>query len=80
MIWERIARDNHTKIIAGLTSLIYLLHWMYNIGTSLHYMLSGIIHLSFIALIISLIMFDKSEIGYVEKEHISKDIETNVIG
>jgi len=37
-------------------------------------------HLSTLVLIAALILFNKSDVGTIEKEHISRDLQTNVIG
>ncbi len=80
MGWEIVAKEYHNQIFACLFTLIYLLSWVYYIGTSISFVLSGIIHLNVIVLIASLITFNRSDIGSIEKEHITKDIDTNVIG
>lgn len=80
LAWEELAKRYHNHMFAGLITLIYLLHWFFYIGTPIHFFLSGLLHLSSILLIFALVSFDRSDAGSIEKEHISKNLETNVIG
>jgi hypothetical protein len=80
LAWEEMAKRYHNHMFAGLFSMIYLLHWFFYIGTPSHFVLSGVLHLSSLLLIFALVSFDRSDAGFIEKEHISKNLETNVIG
>ena len=78
--WVDVAKRYHNHLFAGLFTTIYLLHWFFYIGTPTHFVLSGLIHLNSILLIFALVTFDRSDAGSIEKEHISKNLDTNVIG
>ena len=79
--WQKLALYYHTHLLATLFTLLYLLHWFfYTSSRPFHFILSGIIHLSTILLCFSMIVFSRCEPGSIEKEHVTRDFETNVIG
>jgi hypothetical protein len=78
--YEIISKDYHLRLIGGFYGLTYLIHWIFFNGEYFHYILSCIYHFGLLLLVLSLIIFTKSEAGSVEKLHIQRDIDTNVIG
>ena len=64
--YSKVFKENHTPLIIGFFSLLYLFHWALFQGTNLHIIYSAIIHFGMLMLIASLIVFDKSEIGTIE--------------
>jgi hypothetical protein len=78
--WQKFAAQYNNQLIGGLFTMLYLLHWVFYQSTSTHFLLSGFIHLSLILLVFGLVVFNKQESGSIEKENISRDLETNVIG
>jgi hypothetical protein len=67
-------------MIGALLGLLYIMHWAFYSGSKGHIILSLVIHFSLVTLIAGLTLFAKNESGSVEKEHISRDKESNVIG
>jgi hypothetical protein len=74
MGWEEVAKSYHNHLFAALFTLIYILSWVYYTATPFAFFLSGILHMSMVVLIAGLITFKKSDVGSIEKEHISKDL------
>ncbi len=69
----------HSWIISGFFLILYLLNWVYFQGSSSHYVYSITLHFGMLILIASILLFEKADIGIVEKMQLSRDQEVNVI-
>lgn len=80
MAYQQATQSRYKEITGGFFLIVYLLHWVVYDGSLLHQCLSLILHFSLLMAVISFFLFDRAEIGSVEKLHISRDKDTNVIG
>lgn len=69
------------KVMASFYIFLYLFHWIFvTDGTFSQSLVTMLFHVALIAIIGILFLFFKSETGYVTKQHISKNRDTNLIG
>lgn len=78
--YSHLFKMYHSWIISGFFLILYLLNWVYFQGSSSHYVYSITLHFGMLILIASILLFEKADIGIVEKMQLSRDQEVNVIG
>ena len=84
IFFEIMVKKYHVVFLSIWYSLLYLFHWIflghsYNEG-KVPNIPSMFFHLILIFIAINLFFFERADIGFLEKKHLTKDIRSNLIG
>ena len=75
-----MATNKHITLISAALLFCYLTLWFFFNGSTYHMLLNALYHLALLVLIASLYIFERAEIGSIQKMNISSDRDNNVIG
>jgi hypothetical protein len=79
--YRSLMARHRIKVLIASYVFLYLFHWIFVVGgTFVQNVVTMLFHIVLIAIAIILVWFMKSDSGYIEKRHITKHRESNLIG